>query len=279
MGLNHSRAAARKEDQIRPEWAKMEHRVAIAGDWHSNRIAMRAALRLLHEDAPDVETILHLGDFNMGSGRPWADYQKSLAGAMRDYGIRRILVTPGNHDDWGHLAKQFALHPGTPYCLPGLRAVSFLPRGHAFSIGDRRFVAFGGAASPDQETRVAGKDWWPEEEPTRRDMTRAVEAGPADILLSHETINGGTTSVDTILARPQRHVFTQAGLDASSRSREVVTELWEALRPQLMFHGHMHVRAERRHEDGRRVYSLAAGGSAGNVGVLDLRNFSWSWLD
>jgi len=255
-----------------------ETRVAVAGDWHSNRLGVRTALSQLHREAPDVRTLLHLGDFNLGSNVPWAAYRKSLLGLMHEFKIERILVTPGNHDNWAQLAPRFAKHPRDPYPLPGAESVMFLPRGLRFSIQGRQFLSFGGAASLDQDERIAGKDWWPEEEPTQSEADRAASEGTADIMLTHEAVAGGTTKVDAIIARPSHQQFSRRGFEASHRTRTIVTALWNEVHPNVLFHGHMHERAEGHLGDGRHVYSLARDAMPGNVGVLDLTNLNWTWL-
>jgi hypothetical protein len=255
-----------------------ETRVGIAGDWHSNRFGVRMALRRLHQEAPDVRTLLHLSDFSLTSNSPWAAYRKSLVELMVEFGIERILVTPGNHDNWGQLAPRFTAHPHDSYRLPGAENIEFLPRGHRFRIHGRTFLSFGGAASPDQDFRVLGKDWWPEEEPTVSDADRAAQAGTVEVMLAHEAVDGGTTRIDAIIARPNYQQFSRNGFDASHRSRAVVTRLWNDVQPELLFHGHMHERAEGKLPDGRRVYSLARDTMPGNLGVLNLDELSWSWL-
>lgn len=255
-----------------------ESRVAVAGDWHSNRLGVRAALSLLHREAPDVRTLLHLGDFNLGSNVPWAAYRKTLIGLMAEYRIERILVTPGNHDNWGQLAPRFHKHPHTPYPLPGAENILFLPRGFRFSLQERTFLSFGGAASVDQDARIAGKDWWPEEEPTQSEADSAASEGGANVMLTHEAVAGGTTRVDQVIARPINGKFTRRGFEASHRTRTIVTTLWNSVHPDILFHGHMHERAEGHFADGRRVYSLARDTMQGNIGVLDLTGLTWTWL-
>jgi len=256
-----------------------ETRVAIAGDWHSSVVWARTALRLVQRHAPDVKTLLHLGDFNLTSNHPWKAYRHGLMNAMTDSGIERIMVTPGNHDHWGQLADRFAIGPDTPYVLPKAQGISFLPRGYRFTIRGRTFLSFGGAASPDFESRFEGVNWWPAEEPTRADAANALRGGSIDIMLTHEAVQGGTRAVDYIIANPNRGIFSERGLAASHRSRFLVTDVWEQLAPPLIFHGHMHVRAEGHHADGRTVYSLAANNAAGNIGILDLDSLTWTWLD
>jgi hypothetical protein len=59
-----------------------EKRLAVAGDWHSNRLGVRSALSRIHRDAPDVHTVLHLRDFNLSANRPWVAHRKSLLDLM-----------------------------------------------------------------------------------------------------------------------------------------------------------------------------------------------------
>lgn len=256
-----------------------ESRVAIAGDWHSSGYWARRALTMLHEQAPDVRTVLHLGDFNLTANTPWLAYRRGVVEAMATNGIERILVTPGNHDDWSQLGPRFELHPDEPYRLPKTQTISFLPPGFRFEIGGRKFLSFGGAASPDQGKRIENRDWWGNEEPTQADAVRAVTGGRADVMLTHEAVDMGTRLVDDVIARPNRRLFDEKGLGASKRSRALVTAVWDQLAPARLFHGHMHLRAEGHFPDARAVYSLAANNSPGNIGVLDLRDLSWSWLD
>jgi predicted phosphodiesterase len=255
-----------------------EKRVAVAGDWHSNRLGVRSALSRLHRDAQGVHTVLHLGDFNLGADRPWAAYRKSLLDLMGEFEIERILVTPGNHDNWEQLAPRFAKYPDDPYPLPGAESIAFLPRGYRFKIQQRTFLSFGGAASLDQDARIRGKDWWPEEEPSPTEADRAARQGTADVMLTHEAVNGGSSKVDDLVASPNYQQFSQRGFDASRRTRSIVTTLWNDVRPKVLFHGHMHEQAEGHLSDGRHVYSLARDTKPGNIGILSLDDLSWTWL-
>ena len=97
-------------------------------------------------------------------------------------------------------------------------------------------------------------------------------------MLTHEAVAGGTTKVDAIIARPSHQQFSRRGVEASHRTRTIVTALWNEVHPNVLVHGHMHERAEGHLGDGRRVYSLARDAMPGNVGVLDLTNLNWTWL-
>jgi predicted phosphodiesterase len=278
MGLSSHSPGLPREVSSSPFVEPSERLVAVAGDWHSSRSAARRAMRLVRQYSPEIRTILHLGDFNLGSETPWVAYRQTLRDAMRESDVKRILVTPGNHDNWGRLAPYFAAHPNTPYFVPHLETISFLPRGYRFEIAGRTFLSFGGAASPDQEKRTRGKDWWPEEEPTEGEADLAAHEGAVDVMLAHEAVDNGTKKVDRLFEVPNLRLFTPHGLRASQRSRAIVTDVWTRTSPRVLCHGHMHVKDERRLPDGRRVFSMAAEEMSGNVGVLDLADLSWTWL-
>jgi hypothetical protein len=60
-------------------------------------------------------------------------------------------------------------------------------------------MSFGGAASVDYEDRTENRDWWATEAPSDRDVAQAIAGGRVDVLLTHETVDGGTHQVERIL--------------------------------------------------------------------------------
>src|SRR5690606_16673906 len=115
-----------------------------------------------------IRTILHVGDFGIWSGVEGRAFLNSVDLWCERVGIERILVTPGNHEDWGWLDEDFDLMPGEP--VPVSPRVAALPRGFRFTISGVAFLSFGGAASVDYELRRAGVDWFPSEAPTDDDV-------------------------------------------------------------------------------------------------------------
>lgn len=252
-----------------------EAHVAFAGDWHANAAWVRIALERLHRQFPQVRTVLHAGDFGLFPGRHPAGYLNAVDEACRQYGIRDILVTPGNHEDWSALNSAFAEHPGRP--VQCSEFVWVLPRGYRFVIGGRSILSFGGAASVDYEYRVSGVSWWEAEIPSPEDVLNAVEGGPVDILITHDAVDGGTPRVELArVTNPQGWPTDALAYSAMSRAR--VTEVWKAVAPAVLVHGHMHLNAEAELPDGRRVISLGRDETPGNMGVLDLRTLDWLWV-
>lgn len=251
-----------------------ESAVVIAGDWHGNVTWVQQTLPFLRRAVPEVKTVLQLGDFGFWPERPGQGFVQTV-----DYWARttetRVLITPGNHEWWSELDVLFAAAPGELIQLA--EQVFVMPRGYRFTLAGREFVSFGGAASLDRADRAPLRDWWPTEIPSSEDVSRAIAGGATDVLLTHEAVDGGTALVEEVL-RSNPLGWTHEELAYSALSRSRVTEVHRALHPQILVHGHIHLKAERQLDDGRRIYSLGADGDAGNLALLTLPDLRWTWL-
>jgi hypothetical protein len=253
-----------------------ERRVAIAGDWHGNRAWVQRAIPLLAREAKGISTLLHVGDLGIWREPKGKGFLQTVDYWCQRAGIDRVLVTPGNHENWDLLDAAFAREPGHAVQLS--KVVTVLPRAFRFTLAGRSFLSFGGAASLDYADRTAGQDFWQAEMPTENDVATAIAGGPVDVLLTHEAVNGGAPAVDRMIA------FNPLGWPAdavaySARSRARVTQVWDELRPSLLAHGHMHVKDEIGLPDGRRVYSMGMDGDDGNLAVLALDDLDWTWVN
>jgi hypothetical protein len=252
-----------------------ETHVAVAGDWHGNIGWCQRALPFLARVAPGTRTILHLGDFGIWPERSGKGFLAAVDYWARQAGVERILATPGNHESWTRILEAQADQPGEPAQVS--ERVYVFPRGYRFALGGTRFMSFGGAGSVDYEGRTEGRDWWAEEMPTDEEVELAIARGDTDVLLAHETVDGGTLLVNRVLlANPQGWGADALAYSALSRAR--VTRVFEAVKPKLFAHGHMHLKDDIALEDGRRIYSLAADGQDGNMALLDLTTLEWTWL-
>ena len=256
--------------------ARPPGRIAVAGDWHGNIDWVSRVVTLVRDRAPEVDTIFQLGDFGYFPYRPGYRFLVEVDAVCVSAGLKRVVVTPGNHQDWDELDFQFAAYPGEPIRVN--ETVWMLPRGFRFILSGHAFLSFGGAASVDFEWRSPGRDWWVTETPTAEQVEAAVADGPADVLFTHEAVSGATVEVERIL-RGNPLGFSPLALGYSAVSRRRVTEVWDAVHPTVLAHGHMHLRGEIEMGDGRRVYSLAQNGVRGNVGLLDPQTLAWEWLD
>ncbi|MGA1813826.1 metallophosphoesterase [Frondihabitans sp. 4ASC-45] len=252
-----------------------ETHVLIAGDWHSNLSWLLNVIPRARSASPVARTLLQLGDFNIGMGRHAKAFVNMADSLCRGQGIDRLLITPGNHDHWGRLESIEGWHEGRPAQIS--ERIWGLPRGYRFAIGGRTFLSFGGAASLDRHDRVEGKDWWPEEVASPKQFDQAAAGAYADVMLTHEAVDGGTSATDGIAAGQNPYGWPADRLAASAESRRLTTDLWNRVRPRVLFHGHLHQRASGKLPDGRRVYSLDRDFRPGNVGVLTLDTLEWTW--
>lgn len=239
-----------------------DQRVAVCGDWHGNKAWARMISRALPRLAPDVKTMLHLGDWWMPPG--------AVDEIFADTSIDRFYVVVGNHEDFGQITPLLDKHPGEAVRVSELTWI--LPRPARLTIGGRSVLALGGASSVDRESRQEGLTWWPDEAVSDEHVAAAIAGGPADLMLTHESpANTPVRAVREIL-RTNPHWFTKSALEASAASRARVSEVWDAVRPELLAHGHMHVAGGGKTEDGRRVASLGREGHEWNLGILDMQN-------
>lgn len=259
-----------------------ERVVALAGDWHGN--GAWATDRIRNVAARGVRTVLHVGDFGVWPGKHGARFLRAVESVCADTGVE-VLVTPGNHEDWGRLDALWANpkrrgEDGRPLQERLSEHVTVLPRGHRFTLHGRTFLSFGGAASIDYEQRTENRDWWPTEMSTQADVDAAVAGGPVDVLLSHDSAdrpNVVPMVAFTLASNPMG--WSLAALSYSATSRARVNQVLEAVQPRLMVHGHHHLAGQTTvrlpgavHDTG--IWALACDGKAGNLRLLDLRTLT-----
>ena len=253
-----------------------EARVAIAGDWRGSIGWVQQALPWLHRAAPDVRTVLQLGDFGYWprADPPGKEFLAAIDYWCRRSGLERILFTPGNHEYWPDLLKLFAEHPDrmvqvTEYAWA-------IPRGYRFTLGGRGFMSFGGAASHDAQHRVEGRTWFREEISTKEEADVAMVDPKMDILLSHDT-PAPTPQIKEIIRRGRlEHDIDFQIRDGAARRR--LFYVWDYHRPKVAFHAHFHTAGLVELPDGRRIYSLGKDGQETNLSVMDLRTLDVDWL-
>ena len=250
-----------------------DSRLAVAGDWHINADWVEQIIPRIAAHDPSMQTVLHSGDFGIWPGPKGTAFLRTVDEVCAEHGIARVLVTPGNHENWSRLEDRFVSSPG--------RAVQFsdvvwvMPRGYRFTIAGARFLSFGGAASLDRHRRIEGETWWDGEMPTDADVDAAIAGGSADVTISHDMVNGGIPLLDHRILRHDGWPAHTLAMSAMSRNR--VTRVWSKVKPLLLFHGHMHTAAASP-PGSARVVSLGCDNNRGNVALLDLPDLTHRWL-
>jgi hypothetical protein len=247
-------------------------RVGVAGDWHGNTAwAVRAVGKisaLLPRDGPRV--ILQLGDFGIWPGRDGREYLSRLDAALAAASAELCFVD-GNHEDFPQLA---GLRPGPDGRERVTERIWHLPRGHRWRWHGRDWLALGGAVSLDRAVRTAGVDWWPEEEITRRQAASVIEAGPADVMVTHECPAGVEHAFP-----PPPPSWSPADLRRSDAHRGLLREVVLAVRPRWLMHGHLHLSYQRRVDLGNGPIEVTGldcdGAPSGNWAILDTASMRW----
>ena len=253
--------------------ALSDRRVAVAGDWHVNQHWVEQIIPRISAHDPSIRTILHAGDFGIWPGERGESFLRAVDEVCAESGITRVLVTPGNHEDWHQLERRFASRPGEAVQFSD--AVWVMPRGHRFAIAGAQFLSFGGAASIDRDRRIEGVTWWPGELPTDAEVDAAIAGGSADVMISHDMVDRGIPALDHQILRSDGWPSTSLAMSALSRNR--VTRVWEGVQPKVLFHGHMHTAAVSP-SGSPRVVSLGCDGTRGNIMLLDLPALTHEWL-
>jgi len=122
----------------------------------------------------------------------------------------------------------------------------------------------------DRGWRVPGVEWWPDEAITDEHVSLALAGGLADVMLTHESpARTPVRAVQDVLRVNPLGLPTQPRLE-SAASRARVAQVWHAVAPAVLLHGHMHTPGDGVTADGRRVISLGRDCQEGHVAFLDL---------
>lgn len=246
--------------------------VLMAGDWHGNASWSYGVIRQLPELLPDEHPriVVHCGDFGFWPGPAGERYLRKLDRLLERSGAVLWFVD-GNHD-W---------HPGLeklPRTREGLGwagdRIFHLPRGHRWTWHGRTWLALGGAVSLDRVIRTEGKDWWPEEDITVDQAAAVSQAGPADVMVTHECPAGVHHEFG-----PPPAWWDPADMDRSDANRARLRSVVDSARPTHLIHGHLHIGYTRPLDAGWGTVEVTGldcdGSDHGNWAVLNVATMEW----
>lgn len=246
-----------------------EHKkVLIAGDTHGNS----QELEELFQDAQieGATAIIQCGDF--GYGWRFRDnlctFSVLASKLSSKYNID-LYFLDGNHENFDAL-YELPISPETGL-RPIMAGVTHLPRGSTLKLGNKTFRAFGGANSTDRENRVEGLSWWEQETITDDDVNKAIEAGVADVFLSHDCPDGIQPNAG--LWRKREEWGAEIGAQSIANQRKVRIAL-DASNAPLALHGHLHHSYIDKldNEAKTTVIGLDKDGGQYNYYILDVRD-------
>lgn len=255
--------------------AKVSDRVMVAGDWHGDILWGAEVIDRTAE--AKIDTILHLGDFGFWPGKYGARYVNMIENVCASHGIK-MVVTPGNHEDWDRLDQKKAKDKGDGWGAVKHMTdhIIVLPRAHRveleYSGGSRSLVSLGGAPSIDFPNRREGLSWWKSEMITMNDVDATIAGGHADIMVAHDSPDlpyAAPAVGDIIHSVDSQRFWSPQGLRYAAEGRQLMHMAYEGVKPKMFFHGHFHAYSSRV-EDDFQVWSLGMQREAGNYVQLDL---------
>lgn len=231
-------------------------KILLAGDSHGNTKYIRQLIDIAKGE--DCFGIFILGDFGYWEHQP--DGVKYLDD-INEYGVEKNVIIywlRGNHDKLSLLEKQYSSKDSQGFVF--IRDyVRFAPDGHQWIWDGHEFFVLGGAYSVDKEYRLhlekkkaekiveqntyrpknsqrsidtSGLLWFPEEELSDEDVSRILlnSYGPVDIMLTHDkprasSLGSGFNRKDLVECHP---------------NQDRIQVAINALRPKIVFHGHLH---------------------------------------
>lgn len=151
--------------------------------------------------------------------------RRQITARWDQYGIKNhntsIYFCDGNHED----------HDALDYLCDGweiMPGVFFKKRSSTLTLPDGRVVLFmGGADSIDKKWRVQGKDWFPQELISYKDIDRLPDC-KIDIVISHTCPEVGV------------HYLNHLEQKFHDSSQAALTYVLEKYKPSLWFFGHFH---------------------------------------
>jgi predicted phosphodiesterase len=228
-------------------------RILLAGDTHGNIKHVRYLIRMAAQRG--ISIVFVVGDFGA-----WEHAAKGVRffddvdGAAKAAGVT-VFFLDGNHDKTSLVLEKYGDcvdSEGFLICRPNLR---YAPRGHRWTWGSKRFLAFGGAYSVDKFMRLdeehqahklalelrnsglryvnvdaSGTLWFPEEEASDEEFERVLrDRTRVDVLLTHDKPDGST---------PPGWTYKQPV--ECYRNQVRIQQIADLVTPTLLVHGHLH---------------------------------------
>ena len=197
-------------------------KVMVLGDTHHNLEFVASAIDSATRDS--VDAIIQIGDFGVWPSRN-DEFLNGVGGLLQRTGIQFYWLD-GNHEDLS-------------YIKPGMRIgpLQHLPRGFRWQWWDKTWMSVGGGVSVDKRWRTPGVDWFPEETLSLEEAEYCARPGPVDIVLSHDCPD----QVEMPGLGEHAGWYPADAIRESEEHRAVLGGICDALRPELLVHGHYHI--------------------------------------
>lgn len=221
--------------------------IGFLGDTHGNTAAAKFMLWAMHKRG--VTTLVQVGDFGIYTDNNGMKFASKVSVDLVKYD-QTLIVVPGNHENYrviNEILEDVTTGNRTQFGIYRKR-IWIAPRGMRLTFDGMSFLFFGGAPSVDRTWRIAwdiqgkpnaaNKNWYSEEALTPEDVKYVSEGGYADVMVCHDAPHG-VQGIDRVISG-NPHGFKQVDLIYAEAGRNLMTEAFRAVAPELFFHGHYH---------------------------------------
>lgn len=200
----------------------MKMRVAILGDIHGETRYLDWALE--HAVNAGAEMMIQVGDFGFNYNDT---FLHNIVNVTRKHQIPLYAIR-GNHDDFSWFTQRVQLG----------RYVTLIPDGTIMTIGKKRVAFLGGAVSIDRDFREENVSWWKEERVSPHVINAWMyDEVKADVLISHDS---------PLLPDKLPGILLPPDIKKDcEEDRHFVRMAAEVLEPDVIYHGHYHVRHQK----------------------------------
>lgn len=219
-------------------------RVLLLGDAHGDYDFVVEAIEAALDE--ECDAIFQLGDFgyyeHIEAGH---EFLGATSAYLESVDIDLFWID-GNHDGMVPVWRNYGLtphgdeiHSYVQGCSRGdfiqtrYQRIFYVPRGHRWQWNGTTFMGLGGAYSINRRSMIEGIDWWVEEELSDDQVDFICQdTSRVDVLLSHDIPEGFKTPA----------LAFWPVLPEAQENRLKVLDVVEAVKPQLIVHGHYHSR-------------------------------------
>lgn len=236
-------------------------RIMIVGDTHGSSAHWKYIAKKIRPLW--IDAIVQVGDFGFlehwPGGKGYLDKVNTIAGRLG----KTVYWVDGNHENFDQLYYKY-----TEFTSDGFRIIRpnvlHIPRAHTWEWDGVRFMGLGGGYSIDQMSRVVDemngglKAWWPQELITDEEVDRAKAAGRVDVMFTHDVPEGNQGLQEAFIQQTGRRLIPEF---LSAENRRQLRRVFNAVKPQILFHGHYHIRYNGE-LNGCKIIGLAHNGAA-----------------
>lgn len=206
-------------------------RVAILGDIHGNTEYLDYALT--QAELRGAEVMIQVGDFGFNFNEK---FLQNLEAVLNVHQLPLYAIR-GNHDNPRRFDK-----------YNRLGWLNLIPDGLTARMGSKRVAFLGGAVSIDRDWREENVSWWADERVNPAIVNKwMLENTKADVLISHEA---------PLRPSPLPNFMIKPDIQRDCvEDRDLLKMAVSALEPEVVYHGHYHVRDSRSYfqVDGTKV--------------------------